>query len=324
MRYSFLLFLLPLAFASCLKKELPVPAHDPGDIITAAVEMGSDYRYQVYYNLSEKREVGRSLRAAWDLGFEAGPGGFRVVLNGGKLMFAAPAKGGNLSTLTAADTAGFSNAMTWDASSGNMDSTVIGDWRKGNGMFLIERGFDQSLKPGGVYKIRIRSVDETGYDVEYGPLDSKTPIQLRVKKDSAYNFTYLNLDSAATTMIEPPHKDWDLVFTQYTHTFHEPAYQPYLVSGVLLNPARTLAYVADKALKFSGITIADMDDSRLSKHVNTIGYDWKVFTGATYVTNADRNFFILDQRGFRYKLHFIDFINASGVKGNPKWEFQTL
>lgn len=324
MQRRYLLLLLPLLFSACMKGELPVPRQDRGDVVTAAVNMEFDYRYQVYYSLSENREVGRNLRAAWDLGFETGAQGYHVVLNGAKSMFAFPVGGERLAVIGSADTSAFADRLRWDASSGDLDSTVIGDWRTQQGIFIIDRGYDHTGRHLGVYKIQLHSVDNGGYDVEYGPLSGGSLRRIRVIKDSTYNLSFLNLDSSATSIIEPPRSTWDLAFTQYTHTFHEPSYQPYLVSGCLLNRYNTRAAVMDTASKFSSAAAADVREDLLLTALNTIGYDWKMFTGSTYVTNTKKAFFIADQHGFRYKLHFVDFINAAGIKGSPKFEYQAL
>lgn len=175
-----------------------------------------------------------------------------------------------------------------------------------------------------MYTIRLISADATAYEVEYGPLQRTTPRKLRILKDRAYNFAFLNLDSGSTGIIEPPKADWDLVFTQYTHTFHSPSYQPYLVTGVLLNHYPTRAAKVGSGRVFSTLSLADLQEERLSSEISVIGYDRKVYTGVTYVTNAAKAYFIGDQRGYRYKLHFIDFLSNAGVKGTPKWEYQTL
>ncbi len=123
-------------------------------------------------------------------------------------------------------------------------------------------------------------------------------------------------------MVEPPKSTWDLEFTSYTHIFYSPT-QPYLVTGCLLNRYNTQA-VKDSVKVFSEITFSDVSGYTLSDNINTIGYEWKTFNSGTYTTNPDLNYIIRSQEGFYYKLHFIDFYNQNGLKGNPKWEYQQL
>ena len=314
-----------LLLASCMHKELPVPAHDPGVVTTAAVNMESDYRYQVYYNLQTGSVAGKNLKTAWDIGFEATADGWHIILNGAKSMYAMPIAKSNLEEVGIADTAGFSSSKAWDAPSGNPDSTAIGNWRDNpQGVYIIDRGYNAAGIHLGIEKLKIVSSDATGYTVEYGPLAAANITRLTIAKDSSYNFMFLSFDEQTTTIIEPPKSEWNIVFTQYTHTFYEPAYQSYLVTGCLLNRYSTTASLVDSSISFAGIDYTYASARIFSKNANTIGYDWKTYTGNNYVTNADKTFLIRDAHGLYYKLHFIDFLNGAGVKGNPKWEYQQL
>ena len=77
---------------------------------------------------------------------------------------------------------------------------------------------------------------------------------------------------------------------------------------------------------FSNITYEFAELQTLSENINTIGYRWKEFNFSTssYIIFPQMNYIIKDSEGFYYKLHFIDFYDISGNKGNPKWEFQRL
>ena len=313
------------SLASCKKRELPVPAHDPGNVTTATVNMESDYRWQIYYSLQSNTVVSRNRKTAWDVAFEASPAGWHVVLNSAKFMMAIPLRGKSvLAGVTAADTAGYSAGKRWDAPSGNLDSTAIGDWRAVDGTYIIDRGYDETGRVLGFEKLQIRAVSGQAYNVVYAPLGSSATREITIAKDDRYNLMFLSFDSSATTIIEPPKASWDMVFTQYTHTFYQPEYQPYLVTGCLLNRAGVSAVVVDSARSFSGMEYSDIGDATFSQAINIIGYDWKAFTGSTYLTNAAKSYIVRDAQGYYYKLHFTDFLNSAGVKGNPKWEYQRL
>lgn len=315
-----------LLLAGCMKDELPVPAHEAGDVTTASLNMEFDYRYQLYYSLSENKVVGQNLKVSWDLGFETSQEGYRVILNGAKAMYALPLPGkSELATVTPADIPNFEADKVWDAPSGNLDSTAIGDWRSnGAGIYVLDRGYNPLGLSLGKAKIQIKNVTATSYTIAYGALNATTLKELVVTKDSNYNFVFLNLDSLQTTLVEPPKKDWDLVFTSYTHTFYEPSFQSYLVTGCLLNRYQTRAALLPEGVAFDAVDFGTVSATTFSDHINTIGYDWKEYTGSTYVTYADKVYLIADQHGFYYKLHFIDYLSSGGVKGYPKWEFQQL
>src|SRR3954471_10731236 len=73
-------------FTSCEKKELPVPAYQRGDITTTQIEMGGDYKNQVWFSLGDNRIVSTNLKTDWDLAFEASSAGTHIMLNGSKAM----------------------------------------------------------------------------------------------------------------------------------------------------------------------------------------------------------------------------------------------
>lgn len=321
------LFLAGGLLAGCHPEELPVPAHDAGDVLTASVSMEGDYRYQVFYSLRANRVVSQSPKTAWDLGFSSAPEGWAVVLNSSKIMFALRSNATDLSAVSLADTAGYAAGRKWDAPSGALDSTALGDWRaERKPVYLLDRGYDGAGKQQGWAAIQIRAVDAGGYTLAYKLLTGTGAAvqELRIAKDTACSFSYFSLGEGATVRVEPPKIAWDVVFTQYTHTFYEPAYQPYLVTGCLTNRAGMQAAVADSSLDFTALNYEQARAAAYSPAINVIGYDWKTFTGSAYITNPRKAYFLRDAQGVYYKLHFVDFLSGAGVKGNPKWEFQRL
>lgn len=305
---------------SCKKAELPVPKHDPGDVTTSTVNMDATYKWQVYFDLKTNTVVGQNLKTAWDLGFENGSAGFHVILNTSKFMFAYNTGSTNFNSVV--DTTGFALNKKWDSPSGSFDTTAIGDWQGQNNVYIIDRGYNETGVHQGFRKIQIQSVDANTYTVRFAQLNGTGDITLVINKNDNYNFSFLSFSTSSTLLIEPPKDTWDLVFTQYTHIFYSPT-EPYLVTGCLLNHYNTKASV-DSVNSFSQIKFENLSNYNLSNHINVIGYDWKTYTGGTYVTNSNINYLIRDSEDYYYKLHFIDFYNQSGIKGNPKWEFQKL
>jgi hypothetical protein len=304
---------------SCQKEELPVPAHEPGNVITTSVNMNSNYKYQIYYDLSSNTIVSQNLKTSWDMGFETSSSGYRIILNTSKAMFARNTNNGNFTSVT--DTNGFTNNKRWDAPSGNLDSTAIGDWRANNHVYVIDRGYSESGIHQGFRKIQFQSFDTKKYTIRFSDINGAGDVTMQIEKDSTYNFVFLSFDNGIVK-VEPPKSDWDLCFTQYLHIFYNPT-NPYLVTGCLLNRNNTLA-IMDSSKTFSQIGYSDVGSHVLSPSINTIGYNWKLYNGATYITLTQMNYLIKDSEGYYYKLHFIDFYNTSGVKGNPKWEYQRL
>lgn len=317
----FILFLSSvMILSSCVKEELPVPKHDPGNIITNSVNMGSNYKWQVYFNLKNNTVVGQNLKTIWDLGFETSSDGYRIILNSSKAMYAAKTNQTDFSLVT--DTVGFSAFKNFDSPTGDMEQTAIGDWRLiPNQVYLIDRGYNEVGAHQGFRKIVIQSVDNYSYNIHFSQLNGSGETTLQIPKDIDYNFTFLSFTTSSTVMVEPPKIDWDIVFTQYL----EELSTPYLVTGCLLNRYQTTAK-ADSIMGFNSINYDFALSQILSSNINVIGYDWKEynFTTSSYLVFPNKNYIIQDQNGFYYKLHFIDFYNNSGIKGNPTFEFQKL
>lgn len=322
MKHTFITgLLLTVLFTSCEKEELPVGAHDAGATLTATVDMNSDYRYQIYYDLATNTVVGQVPKTAWDLGFETSANGSKVIVNSSKAMYACNTGDTAFTALT--DTSGFAAGKRWDAVSGNLDSTAVGDWTTSRNTYIIDRGYSHTGQHQGFRKVRFESVNTNEYAVRFANMNGTGEVFMTIPKDSAYNFTFLSLaNGGAVVNVEPPKRDWDLVFTQYIHVFYNPT-EPYLVTGCLLNRYNTTA-ILDSSTAYAAIGFSSVGSYNLSRMINVIGYDWKAWNGSSYITYPSMVYVILDQHGYYYKLHFVDFYNQSGIKGNPKWEFQRL
>lgn len=306
---------------ACEKQELPVPAHEPGDVITTAVSMESDYRYQLFFDLETNTMVQRNLKVDWDLGFESSSLGNKVILNTSKFMLAANTNQTIFSSVI--DTVGYH--FNWDAPSGNMDSTAIGDWIGTQNVYVIDRGYDPLGGHQGFKKIIFELVNNNEYKVRFANLDGTNEMNQTIIKNANYNFTFLSLDGNLVE-VEPEKEEWDLSFSQYIHVFDEQNGQtPYLVNGVLSNRNKVeVATVFDK--DFSAITFDDVSAYTFSTTINRIGYDWKEYSFSTssFTVFTDKNYLIKSTEGKYYKLHFIDFYDNFGTKGTPTFEFQEL
>lgn len=313
------LFLFSVLLISCVKKELPVLPHNSGSVITASVNMTSYYKWQLFYNLKSNSVVSKNLKTSWDLAFESGTGGYRIILNSSKAMYAGNTGLSNFASIS--DTNGFSIIKKFDAPSGAPDSSAIGDWRSKNRVYIIDRGYSEMGTFQGLRKIQFQTVDANTYTIRLSELNGNGDTTLVIKKDSLYNFTFLSFTTKSTVIVEPPKADWDIVFTQYLEAIPE----AYLVTGVLLNRYGTYA-IMDSSKLFSQISFTDAINYNLITKLNTIGYTWKYYDNAnsTYTVFPQMNYIIRDNKGIYYKLHFIDFYDSGGNKGSPKWEQQEL
>lgn len=319
--YLFLVFIITCVIISCEKEEWPVAPHTPGSSYVSTVSMSADYRYQVYFDLETNSMVGQSLKSSWDLGFECTADGMNVILNAAKSMFAMNTHDTSFAAIT--DTTGFAAARRWDEPTGTLDSTAIGDWTNELAVYIIDRGYNEAGQHQGFRKLKIESVTAQHFVVRFANLNGTGTVSMTIPKDSTFNFAFLSFANGGQLVtVEPPKRNWDIVFTQYTHIFHDP-FQPYLVTGCLLNRYNTRAS-RDTTHTYHDISFSTLPAFTLSHAINVIGYDWKFFDGTSYVTNPDINYIIEDQHGHVYKLHFLDFYDQNGVKGNPQWEYQRL
>jgi hypothetical protein len=320
MKYTLSLIAALFLLAACEREELPVAPHETGLLTTSAVNMDANYRWQVYFDLGTNREVGRCLKTSWDLAFQTTASGFHVFLNSSKAMAAWNTGDTNFTAVT--DSTGFAAGRKFDEASGNEDSTAIGDWRQTKPVYIIDRGYSETGQPQGIRKMQILQVSSSAYEIRFATLNG-TPNSITIPKDSIYNFSFVSLSSTGNIVsVEPPKANWDLVFTQYTHIFHQP-FTPYLVTGCLLNPWQTVSAV-DTVNTFESIGFSQLQQYTLGNAVNNIGYEWKVFDGTQFTIVPNRFYIIRDSENYFYKLRFTDFYDANGVKGNPKWEFQRL
>lgn len=323
---------ISLSLFSCEKKELPVPKYVPVEVVdttshtvgplqTTQVDMGTDYRTQIWFSLGENRVVATNFKSDWDLAFESSANGFHVMLNGARAMKVLKTNYGNMQQVT--DTTGIGVNGRADMPSGNLDSTAIGDWQGDSKVYVVNRGYNDQGFPSGHYKLKITGVTAAGYTFEYGDVFGQQVFQGTVSKNAAQNFTgYSFTTHRQVAAVEPPKTDYDLCFTSYTHLFYKPAVQYYQVTGALTNSYKTrVARFTDKA--FEQIMLKDTLRGEFTSRRDRVGYNWKDFDGQNYKVNPLVCYIIQDSKGYYYKLHFIDFYNL-GVKGAPKFEFKRL
>lgn len=306
----------------CDKGEIPVEPREAGDVITAQVEMGSDYRHVIYYNLLSNRIVHSHLKTDWDLGFETGVDGWHVILNTSKAMAASLTFDQWLSEVNNDNDAVWGN----DAPSGNLDSTAIGDWVNDPQVFLIDRGYDYSANALGVMKIRIEET-ATGYRIHFADVAATDSTMLEFDKDDNVNFVCVSLEgSGFISDIEPNKEDWHLKFTQYTHVFVEDGEViPYTVTGALLNPYQMEGLLYTET-PFDSIDLDLATSFMYSQAIDVVGYGWKYydFDLASYTVYPEMGYLLKNSDGIHWKLHFIDFYTQNGEKGAPMFEFQEL
>ncbi len=306
-------------FSSCLKEELPIPPHQQGDLVLGQVELGTTYGLQIYYDLATNSVVKINQKTDWDLAFECSTEGWHVILNSSLAMAAADM--GELDFDQITETAGAE--WNWDHQTGELDSTAIGDYRDGNHVYIVDRGYNEMGTQLGYKKIMLSYIDGV-YEIKSANLDGTEEQIALIVKDASINFQAFSFNSHSAVDIEPPNSSWDLLFTQYTHIFQNPT-MPYLVTGVLLNRYETTC-AEDEVTSFDEISLENVSDFSFMNDLNVIGYDWKSYDGGSgqFTIVEDRNYILKDNLGVYHKLRFIDYYNDLGEKGAPKFEIQSL
>jgi hypothetical protein len=330
------IFGVMLLFSSCFKEDEAIAPFDRGDRQTATIALGNDYRYQVYFDLNQGLEVSSNNKLDYDLAFESSPLGCRILLNTSTFMRIARTNLTNFESVNSA--AGL--VFQFDPSSGNLDSTAVGNWFTINGndtifdqhVYVIDRGYDQLGRPLGHKKIVFEQIKKDEYSFRYANLNGTDERQGRVKKEAGYNFVYYAFDPQRNTrLLEPNREHYTLLFTQYTTLLftNDGTPYPYLVTGTLINRHNT--YVAiDKAHTFEEIDMDFAEQLPFSNKLDFIGYNWKDLTGdvesgnVLYQVRSDYNYIIRDFQGFYYKMRFVGFYNQEGERGFPVIEFQRL
>jgi len=307
----------------CEQDEIPINQHSSGNITSKQINMGSSYSKQIFYNLNDNTVITENEKTDWDLAFESSSEGWNIIINSSTFSQLAELSDINFNDLISV------NNLNWryDNPLGIRHETAFGDYRNKNSVYILDRGYKLNGNTRGYKKIIIDSINNTSYYIKYANLDNTSMQNLEIKKDNTYNFQYISLDNDETINIEPKKENWDLFFTQYTHLFLDNEETPaYLVTGVLTNYLNNIMVATDTINTFKDIELNMIDQYNFTNEQNEIGYNWKLynFTSQSYIVKADITYIISDIDGRYFKLHFIDFYNDNGEKGNPKFEIQKL
>ena len=331
---SLIIISMTLLVSSCFKEDEPITPHVPGNFITDTVALTDTYQYQVYYNLYDSSSAGSNIRDIWDLGFESSKDGWRVLMNTSCFMKSAYLSGQVFGTPS--DTTGAK--WLFNPSDGSADSLAIGKWFTVNGndtigtnrVLLIDRGVNAIGNPRGLRQLVIDSLSNGIYYFRIAAFNGTNQQSYSIAKKSDVNHVLFSVSSPSSVVTEPARLKWDLLFTQYTtllYTDVGEAY-PYLVTGVLLNPA-FVEVAVDSLTAFENINFEIAQTMNFSKQADKIGYLWKKynFNDGTYKVDSKTTYVIRDTKGFLYKLRFRDFyklLNNRLKKGYPSFEYQKL
>ncbi len=322
------LLLIAAFFSSCFQREVPLSPREAGPVQSDRVDLGDNYSFQIYYDLSEGAVSGRNERMDWDLAIARNDSSLTVWLNSSRAMMAARTQSSRFDTLLRAEDLDFK----WDQPSGGPSGAVIGEiWKQGKlsrEIFMLDMGVRPDASSPGYRKLQFESWDGDTLGLRFANPDLPEVHHLRVSlRDTGRYFQYISLlQMKKAESVSAPKENWDLLFTQHLRIFFVDGDSlPYLVNGVLLNPWHTLA-ARDSLHAFAEITREMMDEFEFTHARDVIGYDWKRydFNSNQYSIVPGRNYIIRDAAGYYYKLRFTGYYDENGRKGVPQFEFQQL
>jgi hypothetical protein len=324
-----IIFLLCLAtlFHSCEKEELPVVLPEkPSDVKLLGVDMGKDYLSQIFLNLQTGQTTTVDYQS-WDLAFDAAPNGKDIFQNGGKNIVIANSGYTQFQQNQPIQQLKFK----WDETSGKSDSLVLKNCLKFGHMtdtvYIINRGPGKEL-----FQFKIFLITDDVYVLDYSDMANTYIKRAIIPKDKNKANVYFSFDNGGTYLnFEPTRTDWHICFLRYRWIYYEfnPPL-PYLVTGVFINNHFVTAAV-DSSIAFYDITKLNTVSLQFKSQRDVIGFDWKSpdlgnLSNVKYTIRKHVTYFIKEKDGANqlYKLRFLDYYNAQGVKGAPQFEVQAL
>jgi hypothetical protein len=307
-----------LLFAALALTTLATNAQVVNDSVTLTTN-------EVWYRLSDGNETAQP-RNNWDLGLETNSFGVSVLFNnaGGNAVYEIP--GGAPADFLTLDTTGigtwtqlYNSDTSWSNGALNHASATYG-WGEYN---VISHNVEGSVVfiikyTNNTYKkFFIEKVDNTTpgnyfYSIISANLDNSGGDTATVVKQAynTKNFVYYSFVTQSIIDREPVSTDWDLFFTKY---YGEVMGQMYPLTGTLHNKGVTIAQadgLADPA------NYVDYTVHPFLTAINTIGSDWKSFSGSAYVIVNDRVYFVHAKDNHIYKMIFTGYTGGALSKSN--------
>ena len=277
---------------------------------TIDVSMGAGYTSEVYYKLDTQTAI--TFQAdSWDVAFLRNDDfNLSVRVNDGidiKVFEVAntPEQYGSVDVSNQNDWVELVNGNTnWEDGAFMQGSATFGfgeynpatNHVEGTIVFVLQ--YDD-----GTYRKMIIEDYFGAYTFKYATWDGSTwssdttaTVANTSNPDNRYN--YYSLQNNQEVIAEPSEDNWDFVFRKYT-SFINPPGQNYVVSGALHNPNVAVAQNQETS---------DADPNGLDylEEINTIGYDWKSFTG-TWNIDSDQKYYVKYENNTVYRMYFTDF-----------------
>jgi len=173
-------------------------------------------------------------------------------------------------------------------------------------VYVVTDNFNSFLK-----KLYIKNLAfDTAFNFTYANLDNTNNVTATINK-KAYNnkfFVYYNLKTNDIHDFEPAKNNWDIVFTDYytlaTSSFGPP--QKMSVTGVLHKKGIEVARATDDLPDNVSV-----ENRSFQKDIKHIGYDWKAHLGLGVYAYPDSLTYLIRVGDKGYKMHFTRFGGVS-------------
>lgn len=282
--------------------------------IQDSVSLGPAYGQQAWYDLSSGTKT-FAPKTEWDLAFEvSGMGsGIRTNTPAGVKVWVYPAT--DTTGWATVDTTGisgwtelFNSDTSWSIGSFNASADSNNPFDLGWGIYSTvnhqvtgDSILVVKLQDNSYGKLLMRKLASGTYTFRFAKLDNSGDVVVAISKSAYPNrkFVYYSLQNNTVIDREPAITDWDLTFTQYSEFIP----MAYTVMGVLHNEGveAVAAYPVDDT------TYSAWTAHAFSTEMNTIGYEWKSFTGGSWVIQDSLVFFVKDKDSDIWKLIFTGF-----------------
>lgn len=300
---------------------------------------GPTYPNKVFIDLSANRQTS-VLRTAWDLGFYTGTDDYRVIINSSSAMMAKQIAKNDLTTVTAADTVGFSAEVFFNGAAPTAASLAYIDYPNGdlsktaiasisataadNKVYIVNRGtgVGSPAPARGWKKIRIIRNATGGYTLQHADIAATTFSSIDIAKDDAYFFKYVSFETGAV-VVEPQKKKWDLAWTYFSNVTNFGSGEvPYLFQDVvLINRNVQIAKVTTATKVFADFNEADITAQTFFTTQNAFAADWRSGggPGVSPAVRTDRYYIIKDGENNYYKIRFTA-LTQNNERGYPAFE----
>ncbi len=304
--------LMVVLLMSCEKEELPKPIIDIQGSVYQTLEMGEEYTSHIGFSL-QSSEVYQINSIDWDLYIYPNR---EVRINTSRFMKVLEIDEANRFEDTFHD-----SVFVYDDYS-NEESDFKIKLTDKEQYYIIDLG--RNIVGEVLQKV----------DCKMKLVEDKLHLEYKQRLEDTWKLKILDLSASSgvffsflteETMFNNLFVESDFYCGGYITRFVD-ADLDYLVRGVLLNMSNTIEIAIATDLEYEAINLSNIAHYNFSKHIDKIGYDWKVYDldKGLYIIDQSKVYVIRYANGLIYKLKFIDYYNSEGKKGYPMISFELL